>query len=492
MGRVLVVGLDGATLDLVAPWVEAGALPVFAGLLRGGTHGRLESVPNTDTAPAWATFATGLGPANHGLFNERGWSADRRTLVPVCGADRRGTSFWRRASDAGRRVVVVNVPFTFPAEPVNGVMLAGVDAPGVDSPGFAHPPGYVDRLRRAVGPYRIDAEVHIPMKQGRPEAALAAAYRVAAGHTAALRHALAEADWDLAVVVYSIPDEMQHYFWRPMVAEEGPQRDAILDGYRFVERQLTTLRAAAGDDTVLVVASDHGFGPICATTELLSDWLAGSGFLCRRAPSRRPIGARLSSLGYGALQRHLGEGGKATLRRALPRLRDRVESDRRFADIDWAATRAFAGTSPWDIWINTRGREPQGRVEPGAAYEAVREALLEALAGWRDPSSGRPKLRAVRCREEAYPGRLSALAPDITLVYDAAAAPPPATLPGNRSGFDADHQPEGLVILAGPGVAAGRVLHGARLADLAPTVLWLLGLETPGDLDGRVLVEAAA
>src|SRR5262245_61791357 len=207
MPKLLVLGLDGATLDLIGPWAASGKLPVFAGLMREGAHGRLRSVPNTDTAPAWATFATGLNPANHGLFNELGWSADRRTLVPVRGADRRGTSLWRRASNAGRRVAVVNIPFSYPAEAVQGVMLSGVDTPSPDAPGFAHPPAFREALHRAGLDYRIDAEVHIPMKEGRVAEALAAAYAVAETHTAALELALAEAPWDLAVIVYSLPDE---------------------------------------------------------------------------------------------------------------------------------------------------------------------------------------------------------------------------------------------------------------------------------------------
>src|SRR5262245_36386228 len=118
MSKLLVVGLDGATLDLLQPWVDDGTLPTFAHLLAQGSHGRVRSVPNTDTAPAWATFATGLNPANHGLFGELAWSEDRRLLRPVRGADRHGHAFWRLASQGGQRVLVVNVPFTYPAEPV--------------------------------------------------------------------------------------------------------------------------------------------------------------------------------------------------------------------------------------------------------------------------------------------------------------------------------------------------------------------------------------
>lgn len=110
--KALVVGLDGATLDLIEPWVEAGQLPTFARLMQAGSWGRLRTVPNTDTAPAWSSFATGLNPAERG-------------------ARRRGQTFWERANEAGYRPIVINVPFSYPANPLNGVMVSGIDAPDV-------------------------------------------------------------------------------------------------------------------------------------------------------------------------------------------------------------------------------------------------------------------------------------------------------------------------------------------------------------------------
>ena len=487
MSRLLVIGLDGATLDLIGPWAAEGRLPTFARLIAHGAHGPLRSVPNTDTAPAWSSFATGLAPGRHGLFNELSWADDRRTLRPMRGADRAGRSFWARASDAGRRVIAINVPFSYPAEPVNGVAVAGIDAPGERAPGFCHPPDFIAGFERVHGEYRIDSQISRHIKEGRPDEGLRAAYAVAARHAEAARYAMGLADWDLCVLVFSIPDEMQHFFWRQMRANAGPQRDAILEGHRFIEGQIEALLAAAGPDTNLLIASDHGFGPICATPELLAGFLRERGFLRDLPAVRRPLGRRLSGAAYGWLRRRLGEGAKEALRRALPGLRNRVESDARFAGVDWASTRAYVAASPWEIFVNLSGREPQGCVQPGADYDRLIDELSEALINWRD-DSGRPRLRAVRRREEVYAGPHLGRAPDLTLEYDPAAAPPPEALPGNFSRFDADHQPEGLLIAAGPAIAPGVRLGAAGLADVAPIALRLLGLD-PGDVDGRVPTE---
>jgi predicted AlkP superfamily phosphohydrolase/phosphomutase len=483
---LLVIGLDGATLDLLEPWAAAGILPTFARLLRTGTHGRLRSVPNTDTAPAWATFATGLNPANHGLFHEFGWSADWRTLRPMRGADRRGQTFWRIASDAGRRVVVVNVPFTYPAEPVNGVLLAGIDAPGVDAPGFCHPPDFVAALRRDVGDYRIESQIQAAVKEGRLADGLADACAVAERQTETMIYALSQGEWDLAVIVYSIPDVIQHFFWQQMATGEGPQRHAIRDGYIFIEQQIERV-AHTGDQTTVLVMSDHGFGPICATPEHLAHWLTKHGFLRYLDPARRPWRQRLVSNIYDWLRYRLSENQKAALRRGLPALRNRVESDARFAGIDWSATTAYVGPSPYEVWINCQGRAPQGSVAPGADYEHVREDLIAALMDWHDPVTGRQRVRAVYRREEVYHGRYLNRAPDVTIEWNPEAAPPADTLEGNASRFDADHQPEGILLAVGPGIRAGAEIRGATLADLAPTILHLLGVPMPGPMDGQIL-----
>jgi predicted AlkP superfamily phosphohydrolase/phosphomutase len=491
MSKVLVIGLDGATFDLIGPWAEQGVLPGFAQLLREGSYGRVRTVPNTDTAPAWTTLATGLNPANHGLFHELGWSADRRTLRPIRGGERDGAPFWKIASDAGRRMAVANFPISYPADSVNGAMLAGIDAPSVDAAGFCHPPGLLAELRRTIGDYQIDSRIAFAIKQGRPDDGLARAYAVAERHTQAFLHLLERQPWDLAVLAYSIPDEMQHFFWQQMIQNQGPQRDAIRAGYQFIERQIARLREYAGPDTYVLIVSDHGFGPLCATTTSLSNWLRAQGFLRDLAPASLPLVQRASTAAYTWLRHRLGEQSKQALRRWLPQLRNRVESDARFAAIDWATSQAYVGSSPWEIWINLRGRDPHGNVAPGAEYERIREQVIAALHGWRD-AQGRPYISAVHRREEVYHGKYLDRAPDISLEWNPAAAPPAIKIAGNTSQFDADHQPQGILIAVGPGIRAGNPISGADLADVAPTVLHLLGVALPERLDGNVLTALLA
>ncbi len=478
--KLLIIGLDGATFDLLKPWATGGALPTFARWLRAGAHGRLRSLPN-DTAPAWAICATGLNPGKHGVFHEFGWSADRRTLRATQGADRHGQSFWRIASSAGRRVLVVNVPFSYPAEPVNGLMLAGVDTPREDAPGFSHPPDW------PVGGYRIESRIQAAIKQDRPDEGLADAYAVAAYRTQTLIRAMSPGDWDLAVIVYSIPDVMQHFFWQQMLRDSGPQRHAIREGYAFMEGQIEQLLAQAGQETNVLIMSDHGFGPICATPEHLAGWLTQQGFT--RLLTQKPWRQRLSSSAYAWLRQRLSEELKANLRRRLPGLRNRVESGARFGGIDWSTTTAFAGPSSYEVWLNCQGREPQGIVAPGEHYERLRAKLMAALLDWRDPDSGEKRVQALYRREDLFHGPYQHLAPDVTIEWNPRAAPPVQTLEGNPSRFDADHEPEGILLALGPDIRAGAEIRGANLRDLAPTILRLQDAHAPQPMDGRVLSE---
>ncbi len=121
--------------------MAAGKLPTFARLLRGGAYGELRSVTNMTTGPTWASFATGCGPTGHGILHDFHHQPGSYALSPTNGSDLRAPAFWQLASDAGRTAIVLNVPLSYPARPLRGVLLAGIDAPGEHAPGFDTPPG---------------------------------------------------------------------------------------------------------------------------------------------------------------------------------------------------------------------------------------------------------------------------------------------------------------------------------------------------------------
>src|SRR5215510_5464616 len=150
---LLVIGLDGATLDLVRPWVAAGRLPVLADLMARGAWGPLRSTIPAATFPAWTSLVTGVNPGRHGVldFTERVPGTHRVRFVN--GSYRRAPALWTRLTRAGRRVAVVTVPATYPPEPVAGVMVSGFDSPlaAAADGSFVHPRSFYPELRRLVG-----------------------------------------------------------------------------------------------------------------------------------------------------------------------------------------------------------------------------------------------------------------------------------------------------------------------------------------------------
>lgn len=507
--KILIIGLDGATLDLIKPWAEEGKLPNMARLLEEGAHGPLRSVSNMNSAPAWTSFATGKNPGKHGIFyfDERiPGTYERRYLN---GSYRVGKSFWRILSEAGKRVIVINVPMTYPAEEVNGILLAGLDSPGIESPGFAYPSSILDELRSHVGDYIIEPGIPGFIKAGKNDLAIKRLYQTIDKRAAYARYLMNKYPWDLFAVVFTAIDAAQHFFWKDMDPshpehdEEGARLfgDTIFKVYQRMDEVIGTLIGEAGDVTTIIM-SDHGGGFNQRGAEYLNSWLERMGYLSYSKPSgniwKRIRGTLIKQLTflYRQLDRHLSREMKLKLATLLPWLRTRVETAIRLKDIDWSRTLAFADGARDEIWINLAGRDPKGTVRP-EEYESVLSAIIEALSMCRDLANGRRVVEGVYRREEIYWGPYVNKAPDICVrwrtdfvisglatdgVRVSRGVLPHLTAPNNGG-----HRLNGTLIVRGQKIKKGTMIEGAQIIDLAPTILYLWGEPIPKDIDGRVL-----
>ncbi len=517
--RLLVVGLDGATWTAIEPLVAAGELPHLARVM-AGVRGPLESTLPPVTPPAWTSFMTGKNPGRHGLYHfvepEPGTYRMRYTNA----RSRKARTIWRLLSEAGHRVGVVNVPMTFPPEPVEGFMISGMDTPD-DTSEFVHPRGLADEIRRSVGRIRLDVRyLGFMSTDARRRLVLRELEEVDEQRLRLVLHLLDRHPVEVLMVVYGSPDTVQHYFWH--FADRTHHRHdprgaaafggAIADVYRRLDRHLGALvERLAGDGTVLVV-SDHGFGPTSSRVIHLNRYLAQLGVLAYRRDGRAGL-TRAAARAVRGLDRlvrgNLSSEQKRRLATLFPGLRVRWESSLTAVDaIDWTATRAYASevlASPGSIWINLRGRQPQGVVEPGAEYEELVEFLVERLQALKDPESGASLVQRVLRKEDAYAGPYLHLAPDLLLAWwegdgfstrrsdpgglDAAPVTAAPAAGGDPSEWSGTHRLHGILAARGPGLRRGARVAGARIMDLAPTVLFLMGEPIPDDMDGRVLTE---
>jgi len=508
-GKVLVFGIDSATLDLVGPWMDSGELPNLKRLWDEGASGRLRSTVPYFTSVAWTSFATAKNPGKHGIFD---FMALRPGTYDTRFSNRgmvRGRSVFYHLAERGRTVGVVNVPWTWPPEPLpGGYVAAGMGAPRFDA-GMFHPRSLHEEVRERVGTYYLK-----PLRKSGGLYDFEALHRDAEAQTATARYLVEEKGVDVLAVVYMFVDQIQHFYWkeRRAVGRDGREvEDVLLYVHKLLDEKLGELLELFGDDATVAVLSDHGAGPVWAGLNLPAT-LRELGLTSYGPAADAGDGAgtrqRLASGAKGLLARAHGETKKrfpgaleAGKRLMGEKLKDRAMMSLgvRYGDVDWGRTRAFSWGTLGAVQVNLRGREPEGVVEPGTEYETVRDEAVAGLEALRD-GSGRPLVEKVWRREEIYHGPALAEAPDLVVVprdgvevvnrpAEPRVALEPETLEWEGSLKEGNHRPDGMLVLRGPGVARGASIEGARIEDVLPTVAHLLGEPLPEDVDGRVLEE---
>jgi predicted AlkP superfamily phosphohydrolase/phosphomutase len=314
--------------------------------------------------------------------------------------------------------------------------------------------------------------------------------------------------WDLFIYVIETTDNLQHEVWH-LMDETHPRHDAevaarvqadILDYYQTVDGLLGEMVALVPDDALVVVLSDHGFGPFHKFF-YINNWLAELGLLkFKRSPLSlvKRLAFRLGVTPITAL--------KWVIRLRLSGMRKNVKRGRgrgmlkrlflSFADVDWNRTKAFSVGNFGQVYLNARPQRPQGPVSPDE-YEALRDTIAREALALRDPADGAQIVRKVYKREEVFHGHSIDRMPDLVLHTDRAryVSFGHADFGSNKViepsiGQTGHHHMDGVLALRGPGIRPGVTLEGACILDLAPTVLHYMGLDVPDNMDGHVLVEA--
>ncbi|MFZ1406023.1 MAG: alkaline phosphatase family protein, partial [Anaerolineae bacterium] len=493
----------------ILPWVAQGKLPAMAQVLARGAWGQLRSTVPPMTGPAWTTFATGANPARHSIYDWVYREPGTYNFVPATAANRRLPSLWSLLGAAGRRVAVVNVPMTFPPEPVNGLLISGLPTPSKQVT-FTHPPELAQEIERITGNYILYPDPGQAYSDAGVDAFLARLYQTTETRIKLVENLRGREAWDFFMVVFNGTDTVQHAMWKFMSpahplhdpAKAAKYGDAILAFYQFLDRWLATQIASLPPDTVLMLMSDHGFGPFHKFIHV-NNWLREQGFLAikpawrarlkyaafRAGFSPMAVYDLLMRLGLGSLKREVVRGQGQGLLRTL---------FLSFDDVDWPATRAYSLGNIGQIRLNVTGREPQGCVAPGREYEQVREEIMARLRLLTDPSTGEAVVDEIYPREELYRGPYLEDAPDIVFLpkrleyfgfgeYEFGSH---RVIEAMRRGISGTHRMNGIFAALGEPVQPGVEISGATLADLAPTILHLLGQPIPAAMDGRVLIQA--
>ena len=498
--RVFCIGLDGATFDVMTPLMEAGEMPVMARLMEEGAWGPLRSTPNLISPSAWTSFMTGVNPGRHGIFEFYEKRRDSYGVRFINASDRKAASLWRILGERGARVGVVNVPMTYPAEEVNGFLIAGLESPGPEARFFSHPPGMYEELTRALGRYIMEPGITSHVMAGDLQRAEALLYESVLNRRDSTLYLMENHPWDLFTVVFRETDPAQHCFWKyhdRNSPDYTPSEYArvVPEVYRRIDAAMGEILAALSDDVFVLVLSDHGFGFRQYGNLCLNGLLEGAGMLRFRRDGRRGLSGRL----YRQVEKRFKRKTKERLVRLFPGLRERVQSGVFFSSIDWEGTRAFTDGVREGVYVNLRGREPGGVVSP-SEYDEVRDEITALLMEARDPDSGERVVQGVLRREDVYSGPMTEMSPDLIVRWRPDVAVGglmdrggrvyrPRFLTEEHRTISGDHREEGVLFMRGEGVRAGRV-EGASIMDLAPTILHVMGQAVPSDMEGRVLTGA--
>jgi len=494
--RVLVIGLDGMSPEALAAVTGRGAMPTLASLRDRSVSGVLESTVPPFTCPAWPTMCTGVGPGRHGVFSfiHRDLHGGRDGARIVASTDVQAPRFWQLAAEAGRRAAVLYVPTMYPADAVEPLFVSGFPAPDRPDVGAVYPAKAEAPLRRAIPKFQ-ESNVHMQVRPQPAESlqdarlrnirtcAEAEARRVGGAFEAAAREPL-----DLAMAVFSFPDRVFHPYYGCVVTAEDDApadwlalREAVDAGFTRIDGVIRDLLERFAEPATVLVVSDHGF------TRKRGSFYVGE--CLRQAGLLKPAGWRY-------LLTRLTRAGRAE------NASENLIAEDPWTDpsIDWRKTKVFpAHDHERGLFVNAAGRGPSGVVS-AAEYDGVVDQARDAVLAVRDPETGERPVRAARRREAIYRGPFVDRAPDLVVQMETGwhlrrklASRRRGRTPVRRSdGMMGIHHPDGVLLASGPAVRAGAVLERARLADVAATVLALMGLAPEEALDGRPLDEVFA
>ena len=483
MVKVLLIGLDGATWDLILPWVKQNKLPTFKKLLKSGTWGILKSTIPPFTVPAWNSLTSGKSPGKlkiSGLIQKVPGEYDFKPYFFILQEKRH--HIWDILSKVGKKVVIANVPSTNKTWEVNGVMIAGSFMSVKPDERF-YPKALKEELEDVIGFSAIPQIGEVKTQ----DIYLKYLTQMNDRETKMFQYLLTKKPWDFGFIVFETTDRVQHKSWK--------DQQYILDIHQQIDKAIAKILKIVDDETIIFFISDHGFGQ-SYTSFNINYWLQKEGylnFIKRRQKAQDNLIHITSTLIYEfGLQKYLTaivsklpfELQKSMVDRVVPQPLDESK-------VDWSKTSVFCKPVCGEIYLNVKGREPEGIINPGKEYERIRNELITKLNNLTDPSTGRKLVPIIYKAEEVFGDHSFDGAPDLVMV-------PNDDIPRvnarvglkqvfSKSWLPGGHRVEGIFLFTGPGIKKG-LKFNTNIYNITPTILHIFNLPIQKGMDGKVMM----
>ena len=479
MSRVILIAWDGADWRILDPLLERGDLPNLQALIDRGQKSVLKSTVPTHSWAAWPSFLTGVDPADHGVYDILETVPGTHKAYPVTYKSIKERTFLADLTAAGKQQLLLDVPLTFPPPDITGNLIAGGVLPKGRS--VSYPADLQDTLQKAGLEWPING-MSWTTYRNRPDAYLDEALAVTGKRIKASEWLMDNTEWDLFATVWVSVDRTQHCLSN-YVAPDHPDfakntTTAIGAKTRSIYKQLddaigSFLSRSKPDDLILFI-SDHGFQS-CTRALHMDHLLHQFGYLEFSASN-----AIFGPMQWGPVRNVarkvydlLGLHGKVSLPQS----------------VNWAKTQAYTTirSTGEGVSINLAGRDVDGIVDP-ADFERVRGEVMDRLASFVDPKTGKKPVKAIYKREDVFKGKHADTAPDILMEPNEG-----YSLTHAKSAIEdadwvsGDHRIEGTIVAVGPHVTPFE--QQPALIDMAPTLLAALDAPTAVQPTGRVLHE---
>jgi predicted AlkP superfamily phosphohydrolase/phosphomutase len=479
--KIFVFGIDGATFSLINPWIEQGELPTLKSVMERGTAAVNYSTIPPISCPAWKSFATGMNPGKLGVFDLIGREPGTYNIQPSRADMVEVPDVWEILSANRYKVGVFNVPGTYPPRKLHGFVVSGMLG-NPDAPDFTYP-----RELRSEIMNMIDIPYEVEVEQGArsPDEWVAAQYVNTSMKVDVAKYLLGSKEWDFFIAVFYEVDRMQHAFWHYMDKDHpryAPSHleDTIKKSYKRMDSILKEFLDLLEDDTTVIIVSDHGFGPIKGFFRL-NQWLLSQKYLKLDEASMK---AFFDSVAQKFLKKNTQE---------QPLLQDQSSPSSTIGgayQIDWPNTKAYS-IRIGNVYLNVRGREPQGIIEMGKEYEEVRNQLIEDLSNLVHPITKNPFKITIQKKEEVYSGKYFFEAPDLLVSFEDSffgqGFGPMWVLEKEEGYATGGHRVDGIFLISGQNIKENQWIDPISIYDVAPTILHLAGIAIPYEMDGRVL-----